>query len=141
MKHALFSERWRTLMVLLGVGLAVGAISFGAGLACGTRSASSRLSDQAMGSFFDKLAALLYLDQQQVSLARHTLQTSLDGDLFLIDRYGTSALDAREPGARAKLIARYAQMRNKYGPVDYPDNGTTNKKIDEILSNYRQQSR
>jgi hypothetical protein len=110
---------------------------FAAGYYVSSARNQAESGERVMSNFMDELAALAYLEKQDVNGTRNMIRIAIEGNLLFMSRYGTSAYDAynasRKPNPKDQLLVQYDTIRKKYPPIDYSDGGLINRNIDEIL--------
>lgn len=94
----------------------------------------SEKSELVLGNFMDQLAALYFLEKGNVDGARFALRNSSEGAIISFNEFGVAKIDPYS--IRGKMFMKYKILRDKYGPINYPDNGHLNAKLDEILNEY-----
>ena len=87
-----------------------------------------------MSCFMDDLAALSYLEKGNADNAKHSLRVAIEGNVLNLGRYGATAVEKQNPEAKKKLFAHYESIRKKYPPIDYRDDGSMNRRIDQALA-------
>lgn len=87
-----------------------------------------------MSCFMDDLAALSYLEKGTPDNAKHSLRVAIEGNILNLERYGVSAVEKQNPEAKKKLFAHYDSIRKKYPPIDYRDDGSMNRRIEQALA-------
>jgi hypothetical protein len=121
---------------LIGVVVALLATHIGSAF-LGAEWASDRqrlaLSDHVLTDFMDGLAALAYLEKNDLQHANGMLRAQLDGNLLTFTRLGTAPFDEKMPQAKQRLLAVYKAIRDKHEPIDYSDGGVMNASVDAIL--------
>jgi hypothetical protein len=91
------------------------------------------LSDHALTDFTDGLAALAYLEKNDLQGANYMLRMQLDGNLLTFTHFGTAPFDVQMPQAKQQLLVRYKAIRDKHEPIDYAGGGMMNASVDTIL--------
>ena len=119
----------RRYLLVLGITLAL-VVGVAAGYFIGARNIESAV---ALNCFMDELAALSYLEKGDVERARYSLRSSAEGNIVTLSRLGSTPLDKGKPQAVEKLLAHYKVIRDKYGPIEFGDDGTMNHTLDQAL--------
>lgn len=134
------ASTWKVLLIV-GIALISYTAVFAAGYYISSERDKSEVGERAFGNFMQGLSALSYLEKGNVDDARHILRITLDSDLVTISRFGTPWFDAysaeKNPGAKARWLAQYDNIRKKYPPLDYSDGGAMNREVDQILDHAR----
>ena len=122
----------RRYLPVLGIILA-SAVSLAVGYFIGAERTQHIESAVALNCFMDELAALSYLEKSEVERARYSLRSSAEGNIVTLSRLGSTPLDKEKPQAVEKLLSHYKVIRDKYGPIDFGDDGTMNRRLDQAL--------
>lgn len=132
-------------LLWIGIALISHAAFFAGGYYVASERQKSEAGERALGGFMEGVSALSYLEKGNVEEARHILQVTLDSELITMYRFGTPSFDAysaeKNPGAKAKWLGQYDDIRKKYPPIDYGDGGAMNREVDQILNLARTSSR
>lgn len=120
--------------ILAATFFAVGIVSFFAGAIIFESRAKKEKGELAMGALMMEISALGYLEKGDVKNSHQMLRMAIENNLLLVSKYDSPILGAHIPGSKTKWLTRYAEIRSKYPPIDYRDDGSYNKKIDAILS-------
>jgi len=81
----------------------------------------------------DGLAAIAYLEKNDLPKANYLLRVMLDGNLLTFTRLGTATFDEQSPQAKQKLLSTYKDIRNAHPPIDYADGGTMNASVEAVF--------
>lgn len=109
------------------------AVSLAIGYFVGHRNTPAVEAAMALNCFMDELAALSYLEKGESDRVRDALRASIEGNIVTLARIGSTPVDSQNPQAMGKLLSHYKVIRAKYGPIDFRDDGTMNRSIDEAL--------
>jgi hypothetical protein len=127
-------KRW----LLIGLGVVTHSLFFAAGYYISLEHSKRDVGERALGSFMQGLAALSYIENGNIDGARNTMRIALDGDLLTMSQFGTPVFDtysaSKNPGAKARLLLQYDDIRKKYPPIEYSDGGVMNREVDQILN-------
>ena len=119
--------------LLLAVIILSSAVGLAAGYFVGKRNSEGIESAMALNCFMDELAALSSLEKGDIPRVRERLRASIEGNIVTLDRIGSTPIDEQNPQAIGKLLSHYKSIRTKYGPIEFPDDGAMNRRVERIL--------
>lgn len=129
----IMKKRYTSLLLVLGF-----VTAFVSGFLASEIITRTQKSELVLGKFMDQLAALYYLEKGKLDEARSVLRASSEDAIVMFDNFGYGAMNIDPLSVRGKMFQRYKALRDKYGPIQYPDNGYMNKRVDEVLKKLTQ---
>ena len=115
----------------------VASLAFVSGYFAASMRLSGQLGEMAMGAMMQEVSALAYLERQDMPSAQRMLRMAVESNILAVSKSGTPVLDRYAPTSRAEWFTRYADIRSKYGSIDYADDGYVNRQLDSILDDAR----
>lgn len=123
----------RKLAVAVGIVLSM-LIGGAFGYAIASKPTSVNESSILLSCFMDELAALSYLDRGQVEDAHRALRMAIEGNIVALAQFPSTPVDEQNPQARRKLLTQYQAIRAKHPVIEYPDDGTMKRKVEEAFA-------